>query len=136
MAQTSNKQSSSNTSQPHIKIEGATRQRPQQSSSSAQKKETGKVRDYEKSGSEARSRAIEAKDSATAWLEGFMPGHGNAIFFGILFLILALVIIWLGFFPALFIALLVIVGVAFGQWLDGKPTILDSVKRAFKNSGN
>lgn len=91
------------------------------------------TQDFRKSG-EAAGRAIkDAKKNATEMFDGMAPGHGNEIFFGVVAFIAAILIFWIGFFPALFIALLVIIGVAFGQWIDGRPTILNAVKSLFKS---
>lgn len=87
---------------------------------------------YERAGNAARNQAMNAKRTATAWFEGVAPGHGNAVFFGLVGLLVAIVILWVGFFQALLIAILVICGVSFGQWLDGKPTVFDAIRRMFK----
>lgn len=58
------------------------------------------------------------------WLNGWFPGHGNTVLFGILGLVLALLIFKIGFWRSLVITVLVIGGVAFGQQLDGDPKIL------------
>lgn len=92
-------------------------------------KEHTTYREAEQAGRAARKTAINAKNSATAWFNGVAPGHGNAIFFGLVGLIVAIVILSVGFFQALLIVILVLAGVSFGQWLEGKPTVFDAIKR-------
>ena len=104
-----------------------------QTSNKASDKASTTTQDFRKSG-EAAGRAIkDAKKNATEMFDGMAPGHGNEIFFGVVAFITAILIFWIGFFPALFIVLLVIVGVAFGQWVDGKPTILNAIKSLFRS---
>lgn len=87
---------------------------------------------YEQAGRAVKNSAMNAKNSATAWFNGIAPGYGNTIFFGLMGLIIAVVILSVGFFPALLIAFLVLCGVAFGQWLDGRPTVFDGIKQFFR----
>ena len=79
------------------------------------------------SGAEARRRAAAAR--AATWVDGAFPGHRNAVLFGVLGFVCALLIFWIGFFQALLVAVFVVCGVAFGQWLDGDPRIVNGVKR-------
>lgn len=91
---------------------------------------------YRQSG-EAAGRAFrDAKKNATEVFDGMAPGHGNEIFFGLVGLLAAVLFFVVGFWQTLAIVLLVIVGVAFGQWVDGKPTILNAVKRLFTSNDN
>lgn len=87
------------------------------------------------SGSKARRRAAAARDAAATWVGGAFPGHTNAVPFGTLGFVCALLIFWIGFFQALLVAVCVVCGVAFGQWLDGDPIIVNGIKRLF-GSGN
>ena len=59
--------------------------------------------------------------------------HPHAFYFGVLGLVLALLIFWIGFFRTLLIVLLVVVGVAIGQWYDGDPKIINAVKKAISS---
>ncbi len=74
-------------------------------------------------------RAAAARDAAATWVDGAFPGHRNAVLFGVLGFVCALLIFWIGFFQALLVAVFVVCGVAFGQWLDGDPRIVNGVKR-------
>ncbi|MEY8677908.1 DUF2273 domain-containing protein [Granulimonas faecalis] len=85
--------------------------------------------DQRASGAEARRRAAAARDAAATWVDGAFPGHRNAVLFGVLGFVCALLIFWIGFFQALLVAVFVVCGVAFGQWLDGDPRIVNGVKR-------
>jgi uncharacterized membrane protein len=64
------------------------------------------------------------------------PGHSNAVIFGVLGVVVALLIFWVGFFQALFVALMATAGVAFGQWLDGDPRIINAVKHLLAPSND
>lgn len=88
------------------------------------------------SGAEARRRALEAKEAASSWVDGAFPGHRNAVFFGLVGLVAALLIFWIGFFRVLFVAVFVVCGVAFGQWLDGDARIVKAVKKLFGPSND
>lgn len=91
---------------------------------------------YRQSG-EAAGRAFrDAKKNATEVFDGIAPGHGNEIFFGLVGLVAAFLFFIIGFWQTLIIVVLVIAGVAFGQWIDGKPTILDGIKRLFSSNDN
>lgn len=88
------------------------------------------------SGAEARRRALEARQAASSWVDGAFPGHRNAVFFGLVGLLAALLIFWIGFFRVLFVAVFVVCGVAFGQWLDGDARIVKALKKLFGPSND
>lgn len=92
--------------------------------------------DAREQGRRTRVAADRARRQATAWFDGVAPGHGNAVLFGIAGLAVALVILFVGFFQALLIAVLVLAGVAFGQWLDGDPVIVNGIARLFRSGDN
>ncbi|MDJ1121987.1 DUF2273 domain-containing protein [Olsenella sp. YH-ols2217] len=92
--------------------------------------------DLRASGRRARNAAGNARRQASAWLDGVAPGHGNAVLFGIAGGVVALVILYVGFFQALLIAILVLAGVAFGQWLDGDPVIINALSRLLRSGDN
>jgi uncharacterized membrane protein len=73
---------------------------------------------------------------AVDWIETKFPGHGNAILFGIIGLVVALLIFSLGFWRTLVIAALVVAGVAFGQYLDGNPRIIRALRHLINSSDN
>lgn len=78
-------------------------------------------------GRAAKDAMVRARARATGWLEGIAPGHGNAIFFGIVGLVAGILIFTVGFWETLVLVILVLVGVTFGQWLDGDPRIWNAL---------
>jgi uncharacterized membrane protein len=87
----------------------------------------------------ASGKKTHAKDvhrTIVAWIETRFPGHGNAIFFGLVGLAAAILIFSLGFWRTLLIAVLVVAGVAFGQYLDGDPRIVNVFRRLLGPSDN
>lgn len=87
-------------------------------------------------GAQARKLAAKTRSTATSWVEGLAPGHSNAVIFGVLGVLVALLIFWVGFFQALFVALMATAGVAFGQWLDGDPRIINAIKHLLAPSND
>ena len=69
-----------------------------------------------------------------AWVRRTFPGHEHAFWGGVLGFVAAILFLVLGLFKALVIVLLVIVGVAAGQALDGDSKIMDLVRRLFSNN--
>ena len=90
--------------------------------------------DYTQTGRQARSAVDGARRKVTAFAEGVFPGHGNAILWGVIGFLAALLIFLLGFWRTLFIAFLVLVGVAFGQYLDGDPKIVRALMNLIRSS--
>ena len=90
--------------------------------------------DYGRSGRQARSAVDGARRKATAFAEGVAPGHGNAVFYGVVGFIAAVLIFLIGFWQTLFIAFLVLVGIAFGQYLDGDPKIIRALMGLIRSS--
>ncbi len=90
--------------------------------------------DFGRGGRQARAAVDGARERATAFAEGAFPGHGNAILWGVIGFLAAILIFILGFWQTLFIALLVIVGVAFGQYLDGDPKIVRALMNLIRSS--
>ncbi len=77
------------------------------------------------------------KDGAArvnGWVSRAFPGHENAFWGGVLGALLAVLIFWVGPVRALGVALLVIVGVAFGQVADGDPKIINLLRRFFTSN--
>ncbi len=90
--------------------------------------------DFGRGGRQARAAVDGARERATAFAEGIFPGHGNAILWGVIGFLAALLIFLLGFWRTLFIAFLVLVGVAFGQYLDGDPKIVRALMNLIRSS--
>jgi uncharacterized membrane protein len=83
-----------------------------------------------------KTQARDVHRTIVAWIETRFPGHGNAIFFGLVGLIAAILVFSLGFWRTLLIAVLVVAGVAFGQYLDGDPRIVNALRRLIGPSDN
>lgn len=90
--------------------------------------------DFSGAGRQTRAAVDGAREKATAFAEGVFPGHGNAILWGVIGFLAALLVFLLGFWRTLFIAFLVLVGVAFGQYLDGDPKIVRAIMRFIRSS--
>ena len=69
----------------------------------------------------------------SAWFKGAFPGHENAVLFGLIGLIVAILIFVVGIWRALIVSLFVVVGVAIGQVIDGDPKILRALQRALSD---
>ncbi|MCI1665627.1 MAG: DUF2273 domain-containing protein [Atopobiaceae bacterium] len=87
--------------------------------------------DSRQQGKAAREAVEGAAKSATSWLEGVFPGHGNAALFAIIGFVVALFLFGIGFWNTLLLVILVVAGLAFGQYLDGDPKILNVLKGFF-----
>ena len=88
-------------------------------------------------GKEERPEAPAPDDGSArlfAWVRRTFPGHEHAFWGGVLGFVAAILFLVLGLFKALVIVLLVIVGVAAGQALDGDSKIMDLVRRLFSNN--
>lgn len=64
-----------------------------------------------------------------AWVSRIVPGHEHALLGGLAGLLIALLIFVVGFWQTVFITLLVFVGIALGQYLDGDPKIINLLRR-------
>lgn len=80
---------------------------------------------------QAASRVSNVRDAATGWVGRTFPGHENAFWGGVVALALALLVFIIGFWRMLLICLLVFVGVAIGQVLDGDPKIIRMIRGLF-----
>ena len=58
------------------------------------------------------------------------PGHEHAVLGGLFGLVFAVLFFVIGFWQTLLVALLVFIGIAFGQYLDGDPKIINFIRRA------
>ena len=67
------------------------------------------------------------------WVSRTFPGHENAFVFGVIGFLIAVFIFAIGFFQTIFVALLVLAGVAIGQMIDGDPKIINALRHLFSN---
>lgn len=70
----------------------------------------------------------------SAWVSRTFPGHENAFWGGVCGLVCALVFFAIGFWHTVLIGVLVLVGVAVGQLLDGDPRLIDALRRLFSRN--
>ena len=77
---------------------------------------------------ESRAHGIGA---VTAWVSRTFPGNENAFWGGLVGLLAALVLIAIGPWYTIVIAVLVVAGVAVGQLADGDPKIVNALRRLF-----
>lgn len=73
-----------------------------------------------------------AREGLRAWLHETFPGHENAVVWGFVGFLVALLFFIIGFWRTLLVILLVAVGVAFGQVLDGDPRIINTLRGLFR----
>lgn len=71
--------------------------------------------------------------SFTGWVKQTFPGHEHAFYGALVALVLALLVFAIGIVRVLFICVLVVLGVAVGQILDGDPKIIRAVQELFSN---
>jgi len=76
-----------------------------------------------------REQAASAARGPLAWLSRTFPGHEHAVFGGLVGLLVAVSVFVFGFWRTLFVAALVVVGVAVGQYLDGDARIVRVLRR-------
>ncbi|MGO5239478.1 DUF2273 domain-containing protein [Parolsenella sp. LCP21S3_E11] len=69
---------------------------------------------------------------ASHWLDETFPNSRNAVLGGVTGLVVALLLFAIGVLKTLVIAILVVVGVACGQYLDGDPKIVRFVQSLMK----
>ena len=69
---------------------------------------------------------------ASRWLDGTFPNSRNAVLGGVTGLVAALLLFTIGVLKTLVIAILVVVGVACGQYLDGEPKIVRFIQNLMK----
>ena len=73
-------------------------------------------------------------DRAKSWFKRTFPGHENAVIFGLIGLVAAILIFVIGIWRALIVTLFVVVGVAIGQVVDGDPKILRALQRLMSDN--
>lgn len=69
-----------------------------------------------------------------AWVRRTFPGHEHAFWGGVIGFLAALLFLVLGLWRALVIVVLVVVGVAAGQALDGDSKIMDLMRHLFSRN--
>lgn len=69
---------------------------------------------------------------ASQWFAQTFPNSKNAVIGGLAGLVVALLLFSIGLFKTLVIAVLVLVGVAAGQYLDGDPKLVKAVQNLMK----
>lgn len=93
------------------------------------------------SGSEAAAQPASGPEPATQpgvltrasrWLDETFPNSRNAVLGGVTGLVVALLLFTIGVLKTLVIAILVVVGIACGQYLDGEPKIVRFIQNLMK----
>lgn len=69
---------------------------------------------------------------ALHWLDETFPNSRNAVLGGVTGLVVALLLFTIGVLKTLVIAILVVVGIACGQYLDGDPKIVRFIQNLMK----
>lgn len=69
---------------------------------------------------------------ASHWLDEAFPNSRNAVLGGVTGLVVALLLFTIGVLKTLAIAILVVVGIACGQYLDGDPKIVRFIQNLMK----
>lgn len=69
---------------------------------------------------------------ASRWLDETFPNSRNAVLGGVTGLVVALLLFTIGVLKTLVIAILVVVGIACGQYLDGEPKIVRFIQNLMK----
>lgn len=88
-------------------------------------------------GAQGGTANASTKESVMARVTNLTRGHDYALLGGLAGLIVAILMFTVGFWQTLVIVLLVLVGVAVGQLIDGDPKIINFVRNLFEQeSGN
>lgn len=77
---------------------------------------------------DADGRLNRARLSVTDWVRKTFPGHEHAFWGGVLALFIALLVFMIGLWRVLFIGIVVVIGVAVGQVLDGDPKLVNAIR--------
>lgn len=70
-------------------------------------------------------------ESVKGWVARSFPHQEHAFWGGVLGLLVALLIFWIGFLKSLFVIICVVIGVAIGQYIDGNPLVVRAVRKFF-----
>ena len=73
------------------------------------------------------------RHSASGWVHRTFAGHEHAFWGGVIALTIALLVFLIGFWRVLFIGILVLLGVAIGQFFDGDPKLIRLVRDLIDN---
>ena len=71
--------------------------------------------------------------AVSSWVKTTFPNHPKAFIGGVLGLICALLFLALGIWKALVVVVFVVAGVAIGQYLEGDPKILVTIRDWLSN---
>ena len=82
-------------------------------------------------GGETPGHDASLRQGVSAWVGKTFPGNEHAVLGGLAGFVVALLVFVVGFWRALFVAALVLAGVALGQYLDGDPKIVNLIKSLF-----
>jgi uncharacterized membrane protein len=72
---------------------------------------------------------VGAAKGISAWVKRTFPGHEHAFWGAVIGLIIALLVFAIGFLQTLFIVLLVCLGAAVGQFIDGGSSMEELIQR-------
>ena len=89
----------------------------------------GKKPTAAKGASDSSSNKKQPVQGLAAYLTKFAPNHENALLGGLMGLIVAVLMFVAGFWRTLFVVVMVTIGVAIGQYLDGTPKIINFIRR-------
>ncbi len=83
----------------------------------------------------AQKRSLgDTRRAAANWVHTTFPGHEHAFYGGLIALLVAILIFIIGPLHVLIICVLVVIGVAIGQYLDGDPKIIRTVGDLFNGN--
>ncbi len=74
------------------------------------------------------SRPKRPRESLASWVHRSFPGHEHAFWGGVVALLVALLVFVIGLWRVIFISIVVIVGIAIGQVLDGDPKLVNTIR--------
>lgn len=89
----------------------------------------GKKPETSKAAVDSSDKKKEPVQGPAAYLSKVAPNHENALLGGLLGFIVAVLMFVAGFWRTLFVVVMVTVGVAIGQYLDGSPKIIDFIRK-------
>ncbi len=89
----------------------------------------GKKPSAAKSPADSSNEKKQPAQGPAAFLSKVAPGHENALLGGLLGLVVAVLMFVAGFWRTLFVVVMVTIGVAVGQYLDGTPKIINFIRR-------
>lgn len=98
------------------------------------REEQGQPSQAEASDNGSKRKSLSAAQrSASGWVKRTFPGREHAFYGAIIALLVALLVFAIGVWRVLFIGLLVFVGIAVGQLLDGDPKIISAIRDLFSS---